>query len=529
MQSRAPIPTDADIIDLTNDDDDIHVKAQQKKETVPQWYDNMKGEHPFKLRVKMKATRSSMAPYTQIVFFPWDGEMGLDKLWNDEVYYADSTDETVSTSATTSTPTTPGTAEQAWYKTRTKWANYAALCGNKTVRIMHMLTGKLMFQVGLSVSCKYTFSHVCWAIDPRTLHPLLLYVHSSVLHVFDAEAKVFLGCIRGHGGDITSLGVHLRHPHLVYTTSRDCTSRIYDFRVTRELWTGTGQVRRDAFGMLIDDAESDCALGRCVVILTGGRSGGHEAAVLGADFHSSLPLIATCGMDHAVRIWHLGPALFKKERFQAQGVLDVYREDKPLFSSTTIHDARVLSVYWLSQETLLSHSAPRIRLVKGRPVEANSGTIMVWQWLSVARFFPAEDDLYKDPPLRGCISDYRESSSYKLISCARLPEHAERIILNRHVHRPPLVMIPVGGRIVVVNTCHLPVRPRPVMVKEGKDGTEMEEVIGWSLNVDVKAGGDIEGMEVEGCEMSGDGRIVAGVGDLESVWIWTGAGTQGNN
>ncbi|KAF8525052.1 hypothetical protein BU17DRAFT_41918 [Hysterangium stoloniferum] len=328
--------------------------------------------------------------------------------------------------------------------------------------------------------------------------------------------------------DITSLGVHLYHPHLVYTTSRDCTSRIYDFRVTRESWTGTGLVRRDAFGMLVDDSESNCALGRCVALLTGGRSGGHEAAVLGADFHPSLPLIATCGMDHAVRIWHLGPVLFKKERFQWQGVLAVYREDKPLFSSTTIHDARVLSVYWLSEGTLLSHSAPKIRLVKGRPVEGMSGTIVIWQWLSVARFFSAEDDLYKDPPLRGCISDYRESSSYKLISCGRLPERAERIFLNRHVQRPPLVMIPVGGRIVIVNTCHLPIRPRPVM-EEGKeedgDETEMEEtmgeVIGWSLSVDVKVGGDMKEVEVEGCEMSGDGRIVAGVGDLESVWIWT--------
>ena len=39
---------------------------------------------------------------------------------------------------------------------------------------------------------------------------------------------------------------------------------------------------KDPFGRRIDTSEGDCALGRCVVVLTGGRSGGHEAAVLGA-------------------------------------------------------------------------------------------------------------------------------------------------------------------------------------------------------------------------------------------------------
>ena len=51
-------------------------------------------------------------------------------------------------------------------------------------------------------------------------------------------------------------------------------------------------------------------------------------------------------MDHALRIWHLGPALFVKDRYLTQVNAALYREDKPLFSSTTIHDARVLSVYW---------------------------------------------------------------------------------------------------------------------------------------------------------------------------------------
>ena len=38
-----------------------------------------------------------------------------------------------------------------------------------------------------------------WAVNPWNLHPLLIYVHTSVLHVFDVEEYEFLGCHRGHG------------------------------------------------------------------------------------------------------------------------------------------------------------------------------------------------------------------------------------------------------------------------------------------------------------------------------------------
>ena len=76
------------------------------------------------------------------------------------------------------------------------------------------------------------------------------------------------------------------HPHLVFTTSRDCTIRIYDFRITaktrKEYESLPIKGLRNPFGTRIDDDGGECALGKCTVILTGGRSGGHEAAVLGA-------------------------------------------------------------------------------------------------------------------------------------------------------------------------------------------------------------------------------------------------------
>jgi hypothetical protein len=42
------------------------------------------------------------------------------------------------------------------------------------------------------------------------------------------------------------------------------------------------QKSENPFGLQIDDDGGECLLGKCTVVLTGGRSGGHEAAVLGA-------------------------------------------------------------------------------------------------------------------------------------------------------------------------------------------------------------------------------------------------------
>lgn len=42
--------------------------------------------------------------------------------------------------------------------------------------------------------------------------------------------------------------------------------------------------------------------GRCMAVLMGGRSGGHEAAVLNAAFHPTLPVLATCGVRDSLSL-----------------------------------------------------------------------------------------------------------------------------------------------------------------------------------------------------------------------------------
>ncbi|KAF8584996.1 hypothetical protein K439DRAFT_1616338 [Ramaria rubella] len=534
------IPSDVEIIDLTglsiassdgsarDSDREISVDA-----SVP-WYHDPNGSHPFTLTTKGRATRSSAPEFTEVEFFPW-GNTPLEQLWGGEIY------------------TVEDDARSMWSFLVQKWRDTVVVCGGKVVRLIHTSPrrqGSPIFQVALPSECKFVVSHVKWALNPWSLHPLLIYTHSSVLHIYDAESRTFLGCMRGHGGDITSLGVHHMHPHLVFTTSRDCTTRIYDLRhaPSTEPEQASQNLPRNAFGMLIEDDSRTCSLGKCVVILTGGRSGGHEAAVLGA-------------MDHALRIWHLSPVLFLKERFLTQGTAVLYGEDKPLFSSTLIHDARVLSVHCmsaltnserLSHETLLSHSAPRIARVDGRPVEGVSGTLTVWQWLSIGRFFPPGASTYRDPPLRGCISDYRESceatitwlsidaivgltkaltASFKLISNCRLPPDAWRVSVHCSAGRPPLILIPIHSKILVINACHLPARPRPSLVDDrdvrptkkarhiAEETGMQSEIEGWELSVAI--GEDLEDENVVGCAMSMYGEQIAGVGGQEGMWMWT--------
>lgn len=92
---------------------------------------------------------------------------------------------------------------------------------------------------------------------------------------------------------ITSLAVHPTVPNLFCSTSRDHSTRIYDLTLTphrghkdRDVnphWPpGTLPSRAGApHGLHMNEAEGT-GIARCIVVLMGGRSGGHEAAVLNA-------------------------------------------------------------------------------------------------------------------------------------------------------------------------------------------------------------------------------------------------------
>ncbi|KAG2150060.1 WD40-repeat-containing domain protein [Suillus cothurnatus] len=267
---------------------------------------------------------------------------------------------------------------------------------------------------------------VGWALPfEAPLEPLIVFSAGSILYILNPVKGEVVGHLCGHGGPITSIVVHPTHPYLFCTTSRDFTTRIYDLTSSPQqgpdnpCWppSKSPSLGGAPHGLQASEPEG-MGIGRCVSVLCGGPSGGHEAAVLGAAFHPTHPLIATCGLDRAVKIW----------RFSTSSPNKFTREDKPLFSSSRIHKARVMSVSWLNTDTLVTHSAPALMRRCGRKddIYYEDGTVTIFRWIGFDRFFPAGKKIGK--VFRGCSSDYQESSSFTLISTSSLPQQ------TRHVH-----------------------------------------------------------------------------------------------
>ena len=122
-------------------------------------------------------------------------------------------------------------------------------------------------------------------------------------------------------------------------------------------------------------------------------------------------------------------------------------------------------------------------------------------------------------------------ASFKIISVSRLPVDTSRLSVHRHSYRPPLILLPVRGTIVLVNSSHLPPHNRPILLDDPDgqgDGyrpakrvclvsdtieNRHTDVEGWTLSVAL-------GEDLEACAMSADGQQVAAVGLREGLWIW---------
>jgi len=327
-----------------------------------------------------------------------------------------------------------------------------------------------------------------------------------------------------------------------------------------------------AFGLRSNDRDGEgFGLGRCVAVLAGGPAGGHQAAVLCAAFHPSLPLIATSGMDHAVKIWQM-PHVKSEDPDKS---LMIRREDKPLFSSTRVHMAQVLSISWIGADTLLSHSGPvSMRRKLGDrdgtthlyPMKfwRESGTMVLWRWLGLDRYFPPGAEI--PDRLRGCASDYQESSSFKIISAYLLPLPKEpvRVHVFSSPSHAPLIVLP--GKVIWMSSMkHFKPRKRPPFpefeeeiavpafdvddsdseieeltdatgrmttnevdnVAEGETESEIERTAVpkldslpvWKMqHVDVSSGNINAG--VKACILGENGRLLLCVGEKEGVWIW---------
>lgn len=162
---------------------------------------------------------------------------------------------------------------------------------------------------------------VAWAIRQDIFFPVILFSYLRLLYIFDVQEQKIINCLRGHGGSITSIAVHPKAPFLLSTTSRDFSIRIYNLNLSPHQGNPenvhlppakTPCYGGPAHGLQMSEVEGKGTVGRCVYILRGGWSGGHQSDVLCAAFHPDLPLIATGGMDRAVKIWYIPPEKLTK-------------------------------------------------------------------------------------------------------------------------------------------------------------------------------------------------------------------------
>ncbi|GBE78010.1 WD40-repeat-containing domain protein [Sparassis latifolia] len=497
------------------------------------WYQGSKDYVPFTLAKLISSDNPDAPPFYCTAAFPWS-HTSLATLWTDEKQISD------------------------WKETVQEYIGSIAVGSRGRLYVFPKLAAAKPFCVRL---CDESMEVHCvtWALRD-VADPLVVFAASSLILVLRVKTRKVIGQLRGHGGPITSIAVHPSHPYLFCTTSRDFTTRIYDLTLTalqkpnNPHWPpGTlPSLAGPAHGLQMSEPEGE-GCGRCVVVLVGGRSGGHRGAVFCAAFHRSEPLIATCGMDRAVKIWCIPPI---KPEFLA-------REDKPLFSTEFIHKARVQSIAWLSHDTLISHCAPApMRTKKPDGVYYENGTVVIWRWLGFDRFFPPGRPLQK--VMRGCASDWRGSESFKIISAYFLPLGST---LELHVFQDddhdPLLLIPLGKTIRIMNITHFTARRTPPFppdaevvelaqrmqlnddgVQEQTEGEDIQSgsndttqvvqaspealrltalfdsVEGWEVSIDgaTRARPDIP--EVDTCEVAFGGRVILGVGDKGTMFIW---------
>ncbi|KAF5312570.1 hypothetical protein D9619_003501 [Psilocybe cf. subviscida] len=430
------------------------------------WYSDPANAHPYTLH---RTIKSKPQDFRGLSPFPWDKD-SLSTLWKGSFYSDDN--------------------QRDWLRYVSAYWDAVAVGSNEYLHIVFTQSARppITFKI---ISANQTLIDadkpcVSWTMKMSIpFEPLVLYSYGSILHIFNVAKKGFEGYQRAHGGAITSIAVHPATPDYFATTSRDHTTRIYDLRLPAVLpvhpHTRNARGRKEynpnphwppgknpslagaAHGLRLHPNEIEgFGPGRCVAVLMGGRSGGHNAAVLHAAFHPSFPLIATCGMDRAVKIWPFRPD--DPERIK--------REDKPFFSSSKIHKARVLSVNWLSSDVLITHSATAMNRItpkdpENKAIYLEAGELTIWTWLSLDRFFPPEFEGRGLDTARPISSDYQESSSFKLISTHAFPPQHNHIIaptlgvFHSPTHDPLITFVyPNAPHFTMLNPVHM--KPRQV-------------------------------------------------------------------
>ncbi|CAE6519728.1 unnamed protein product [Rhizoctonia solani] len=409
--------------------------------------------HNYKLRSILQdqtnpLSEDSAPDLSKAVFFPWN-KVSILTLWGG--------------GRATRMPWRGGSEDQPpeerWERVVKKWKDCMAVCAGQQLRLVHTRGNKLREVATITIREGEKLRTATWALEFDTLHPLVCVAgDTGIIHVFDVESWDMVGALTGHGGTITHLTTHRIRPDYILSTSHDLTARMWsladpvDVPTMPVFWPGQKKVRGDPsedFGLsqmtigqserphfvpgdalvmrtgppggVPDISQAGKGKGACIAVFKGAGNilGGHDSWITCADFHPTRPFVVTCGLDRAIKIWRV-PDFPTPETRPERGV-NYHIIERPLFSSTHLHETGIEYVAWLKEDLLVSISLNYAVAEAHEDGESNkeedpsgldlSGTIVVWQWLDLNRFAPEGLDV-KEPLVKPSHWDWTESRSY---------------------------------------------------------------------------------------------------------------------
>ncbi|KZT58331.1 WD40 repeat-like protein [Calocera cornea HHB12733] len=415
--------------------------ANDKGEKRENWFSAPNSEHPYEL-VTIVTSPPHTKPHTwhHAAYFPWG----------------------IGTNPAFARGRLPA-LRKAWEDKQRKYSQVVAICGGDEVRLFRttvstpykLLTCIKLDQVDgegkradLDDGRPYVLGDraraLTWAVDPSDLSILLCFGGSArLIYVWDVDAEKYRSCIRGHGQTIMHLTTHPVYPYIIASSSRDRSTRIYDLTLQQSFQITyaplpDGMPNRGNFpmgGLPVtkkgEEGVEGEGPGKCIAVV-GWYVKGHRDAIVGADFHPTLPLLATCGLDHAVRIWALPKLPIPKDKpWEMAAVSD------PLFGTRLLHSSPLDSIFWITDDILISKSWDEM--------DDREGVVVIWQWTELDRFFPpnpsgtGRTEIYWEPnrePFQVRTWDV-DNSSESIHLCQSAANHVERTLSgDREVQRP---------------------------------------------------------------------------------------------